>query len=109
MRLEHQDIYEDTFSEGFAGLQKVMSIKLFAIEKCQAKLDAWSNSGKKQEISYDLKVMTTDQIAKLSLEDIAKKFKTKEEANNLISNLLGSLALKPPANEKSEESVSVSA
>ena len=114
MRLEHQEIYEDTFFEGFASLQKVMSIKLYSIEQCNNTLNKYMASGiKSSEVDYDLKVMTTAQIEKLSMEEIAKSFKTgKAEGfikkltflSNLGSDKTGSKNNKPQSSSSESES-----
>lgn len=39
MRLEYTEIYDELFSEAFDTLQKTMSIKLYAVEKCQKTLE----------------------------------------------------------------------
>lgn len=39
MKIEFIECYDDLFTEGFKNLQKVMLIKLYAMELCQRKLN----------------------------------------------------------------------
>ena len=72
MRMEFAETYGEMFNEGFQNLHKTMSIKLFAIENCQARLEKWSTrpSSEKGDLKYDLKVLTVEDVEKMDFEQI---------------------------------------
>lgn len=70
MSLEYGEIYEELFRDAFSMLQKTISIKLYAVEKCQKELETWvgNTDPNKKSLDYDLKLMSTEEINDMTLD-----------------------------------------
>ena len=77
MKIEFIECYDDLFTEGFKNLQKVMLIKLYAMELCQRKLNEWMSiiDPNKGAIDYAIKMFTSRYIEGKTLYELQKEVK----------------------------------
>ena len=72
MKLEFSESFAEFFHRAICDLQKIMTIKIYAMDSCLKTFRDWVDAGSEGSPEYDVKVLTNNQMSEKSLEDIVK-------------------------------------
>lgn len=72
MKVEHNTIFAEFLQSGINELQKLLTIKLYAMDRCSSTFQKWVNSNCQGVVSYDMEILSNNEISRMKYDEVVR-------------------------------------